>query len=256
MNSVKSKKEIEILREGGQILAAVLDRVIESVKPGRNAIELDTLAEKRIREAGGEPSFKGYKTARDIMPYPSTLCVSVNDEVVHGFPAEEKILKEGDVVGIDIGMKYKNLFTDMAKTIIIGEGNQEARRLVEATRKALEIGISEARTGNTTGDIGAAIQAYVEAQGFGVVQELIGHGVGHKVHEDPEVPNWGKRGEGVRLEEGMVIAIEPMVTEKSPKIYLAEDHWTWKTKDGARAAHFEHTLAVTEKGAEILTAIK
>ena len=144
----------------------------------------------------------------------------------------------------------------MAKTIIIGEGDKEARRLVEATRKALEIGIAEVRAGGATGDIGAAIQKYVEGEGFGVVQELIGHGVGYKVHEDPEIPNWGRGGEGVKLQEGMVIAIEPMVTEESRGIYLAEDGWTWKTKDGKRAAHFEHTMAVTKNDAEVLTKLK
>ncbi|MEK7084932.1 MAG: M24 family metallopeptidase, partial [Patescibacteria group bacterium] len=160
MGPVKSEKEVEILREGGRKLAAVLERVIEAARPGVSAFELDRLAEKLIREAGGEPSFKGYKTAREVVPYPATLCISVNDEVVHGFPSRKKIIKEGDVVGIDIGMKYKNLFTDMAKTIIIGEGDKEARRLVEATRKALEIGIAEGRAGGATGDIGAAIQKY------------------------------------------------------------------------------------------------
>lgn len=253
MNSIKSAEEIRTLGEGGRRLAAVLERVIEAAKAGVSAFELDELAEKLIREAGGEPSFKGYKTARDTAPYPATLCVSVNDEVVHGFPSREKITQEGDVVGIDIGMKYKGLFTDMAKTIIIGSGDEGARRLVEVTRKALEIGIAEVHTANTTGDIGAAIQQYVEGEGFGVVRELIGHGVGYKVHEDPEVPNWGKRGEGTRLEEGTVIAIEPMITEGGRAIYLAQDGWTWKTKDGKRAAHFEHTMAVTKKGAEVLT---
>ena len=253
MGPVKSEKEVEILREGGRKLAAVLERVIEAARPGVSAFELDRLAEKLIREAGGEPSFKGYKTAREVVPYPATLCISVNDEVVHGFPSRKKIIKEGDVVGIDIGMKYKNLFTDMAKTIIVGEGDKEAKRLVEATRKALEIGIAEVRAGNTTGDIGAAIQQYVEGEGFGVVRELIGHGVGYKVHEDPEIPNWGTRGKGAKLEKGMVIAIEPMVTEGSHGVYLAEDDWTWKTKDGKRAAHFEHTVAVTRDGAEVLT---
>lgn len=252
MSFVKSEQEIAILREGGHKLAAILAEIKTLVRPGASTKELDERAEALIRSAGGEPSFKGYKISKQAMPYPASLCVSVNDEVVHGIPSD-RILQEGNIVGLDIGMKYGGLFTDMAETVMVGVGDKAGQKLIEATKEALKIGIAEVHAGAHVGDIGEAVQTFLEIKGFGVVRELVGHGVGHAVHEDPEVPNWGSRGKGIKLEEGMVIAIEPMVTEKSPAIYLAGDGWTWKTKDGARAAHFEHTMAVTKEGAEILT---
>lgn len=250
--TVRNQKEIEILSEGGGKLAAVLNELKKEIRPGLTTKELDKLAEKLILEAGGEPSFKGYGANGAKNPFPASLCVSINNEVVHGIPAEREF-KNGDIVGLDIGMKYKNLFTDMAETVLIGEVDELGEKLVKVTKKALEIGISEIRPGARTGDIGAAIQKFVEKKGFGVVRELVGHGVGAKVHEDPEIPNWGRAGTGAALKEGMVVAIEPMVTEGSYGIFLAPDGWTWKTKDGSRAAHFEHTILVTRDGAEILT---
>lgn len=250
--SIKTPKEIEILREGGHKLAAILEELKGATAPGVKTKELDVLAEKLIREAGGEPSFKGYKIKGAPSGYPASICVSINDEIVHGVPSE-RVIREGDIVGLDIGMKYQGLFTDMAETIIVGETDARGRKLVEVTRKALEIAISKVHAGGRVGDIGEAVQKYVESEGFGVVRQLVGHGVGYKVHEEPEIANWGKVGEGAELRENMVIAIEPMVTEGDAELYLAPDQWTWKTKDQKRAAHFEHTLAVMKEGAEILT---
>ncbi|QQG42627.1 MAG: type I methionyl aminopeptidase [Candidatus Giovannonibacteria bacterium] len=255
---IKNQKELEILREGGKKLAAVLAEVARRAIVGVSARELDALAEKLILKAGGKPSFKGYKVKDTLMPYPGSLCVSINDEVVHGLPTD-RVLKAGDIVGLDIGMWYEGLCTDTALTVLVGGGTN---KLIEATKKSLEIGIAEVRVGAHVGDIGYAIQKYLEkeaslpdGQGFSVVRELVGHGVGHAVHEDPEIPNFGKRGAGPELIEGMVIALEPMATDGSPKVKLAADGWTWLTRDGSRAAHFEHTVVVTKDGAEILTAI-
>ena len=248
----RKKEEIEILREGGQRLAAILEDVIKQARPGATTASLDALAEKMIRDAGGAPSFKGYKSYHDAYAYPATLCVYINEEIVHGIPSSRKII-EGDLIGLDIGMKYKGLFTDMAKTVIAGKSDQAGRELIEITRNALEIGIVEAKAGGFTGDIGCAIEEYIESEGFTVVKELVGHGVGKSVHEEPEVPNWGDKGTGIKLFENMIIAIEPMVNEGSAAVYLDKDKWTWKTKDGKRSAHFEHTILITKKGAEILT---
>ena len=248
---IKNQKELEILREGGKKLAAVLAEAAQSAIAGISTRELDALAEKLILKAGGAPSFKGYKTQGAQHPYPGALCVSINDEVVHGLPTD-RVLKNGDIVGLDIGMQFKGLFTDMALTILVGGGTN---KLIEATKKSLEIGIAEVRAGARVGDIGFAIQKYLETEGFGVVRELVGHGVGRAVHEDPEIPNWGHRGDGPKLCEGMVVALEPMATEGSHKVKIAPDGWTWLTKDGSRSAHFEHTVVVTKNSAEILTKI-
>jgi len=253
MVRIYSEKEIEILREGGKILASVLFQVGEVVKPGVATIELDKLAEKLIRSAGGEPSFLRYKTYEDKIPYPASLCVSINDEVVHGIPSQRKI-KENDIVGLDLGMKYKGLYTDMAITI----GNE---KIVEITKKCLNEAIKIVKDGGRIGDIGFAVENCAEKNGFGVVRVLVGHGVGHKPHEEPEIPNFGKRGTGEILKTGMVLAIEPMLVAvpagQSPlggaEVFLADDNWTWKTKDGSLSAHFEHTIVVTKNGAEVLT---
>ena len=250
--SVKTQEEIQILREGGRKLAAVLDTLKRELSDGVSAEALDRLAEKLIREAGGEPSFKGYQGAKDKYPYSATVCFSINDEVVHGLPDGKKI-KDGDIIGLDIGMKYKNLFTDMAQTIGIGKIDESGERLIRVTKETLDFAISKVRPGIKTGDLGEAIQNFVESRGFGVVRNLVGHGVGYQVHEEPQIPNWGKSGTGLELVEGMVIAIEPMVTEGDYNLKLAKDGWTWKTKDGKRAAHFEHTLVITKTGAEVLT---
>lgn len=253
MSTIKSPKEIALLREGGRILARVLADVTAAVHVGVSTQELDKRAEGRMRALGGEPAFKGYKAFGARVSYPATLCTSINDEVVHGIPSEKRILKDGDIIGLDIGMKYKGLYTDMAVTVPVGAIDEKAQRLIAVTKKSLDIAIAVVRAGATVGDIGHAVQSYVESEGFGVVRDLVGHGVGHAVHEDPQVPNFGKAGTGMRLTEGMVLALEPMVTEGGWKVKIDKDQWTWRTRDGSRAAHFEHTIVVTNNGAEVLT---
>ncbi len=260
---IRNEKELEILREGGKKLAAVLLSVSQEARPGVKTKFLDELAEKLILESGGKPSFKGYKNPMGRDKYPATLCVSINEEVVHGIP-DERILKVGDVVGLDIGMLWpsealakeagieRGFYTDTALTVLVGGGTN---KLIEKTKESLNVGISKVKSGVKIGDIGFAIQSFLENESFGVVRELVGHGVGNAVHEDPEIPNWGRSGTGPELVEGMVIAIEPMATEGSSKVKLLLDGWTWVTADGSRAAHFEHTLVVTQNGAEILTRI-
>lgn len=255
MSLVKSEKEIENLREGGQKLAYVLQKVAEAVKLGLTTKELDQLAETLIIASGGMPSFKGYTAFGARSAYPASLCTSINDEVVHGIPSEKRVLEEGDIIGLDIGMRYKGLYTDMAVTVGVGRIDADSEKLIEVTRQSLEKGIAEVHSGAHIGDIGETVQVFAEQNGFGVVRELVGHGVGHAVHEDPEVPNFGKRGRGMRLTEGMVLALEPMVTAGNPRVMLAKDEWTWKTKDGSRSAHFEHTVVVTKNGASVLTKV-
>lgn len=251
-NLLKTKEEIEVLREGGRILAKILDEISHHVSPGVTTKGLDTLAESLIISAGGTPSFKGYRVAGAPVPYPASLCTSINDEVVHGIPSD-RVLKEGDIIGLDIGMQYNKLFTDMAVTLPVGVVDKKLLSLIDVARESLHWGISAAKPGGYTGDIGSAVQRFVEDHDFGVVRQLIGHGVGYKVHEDPEVPNFGKKNSGTRLSSGMVLAIEPMVTAGDWHVRLADDGWTWLTKDGSYAAHFEHTIVITENGAEVLT---
>lgn len=248
---IKSEKELNILRKGGKRLAVVLSRVAGETNPRVTTKFLDELAEKLILESGGKPSFKNYKNPMGKKNYPATLCVSINDEIVHGIP-DDRILKAGDIVGLDIGAWHEGLCTDTAVTVLVGGGTN---KLIEKTKKSLEIGISKAKIGARVGDIGFAIQSFLEGEGFGVVKELVGHGVGNAVHEDPEIPNWGMSGTGSELREGMVIAIEPMAIMGSPKIKLLPDGWTWATVDGSNSAHFEHTLVITKNGSEILTKI-
>ena len=252
MSILKTREEINNLREGGKILASILYQVAEKALPGVKTLELDILAERLIRKAGGVPSFKNYKTKDDKIPYPASLCVSINDEVVHGIPSERE-LKEGDIVSLDLGMKYKNLYTDMAITAPVGKVSSEALRLTKITKNSLDAGISAVKEGARIGDIGFAVQQCAEKNGFSVVRKLVGHGLGYKAHEEPEIPNFGKPGAGAILKEGMVLAVEPMLSAGDYDIKLADDQWTWKTTDGSLAAHFEHTLIVTKTGAEVLT---
>ena len=249
---IKNKEELEILTEGGGKLAFVLAQVLTAVAPLVSTKTLDLLAERLIKVSGGTPSFKGYRIVAGDTPYPASLCTSVNDEIVHAIPGD-RVLKNGDIIGLDIGMEYQGLFTDMAVTVGVGEIDEKKKKLIAVTKKALEIGVRAIKPGGHVGDIGEEIQRYIEKNGFGVVKELVGHGVGRAVHEDPEGPNWGKRGTGPELCEGMVLALEPMVTAGSPKTTLAKDGWTWKTKDHSLTAHFEHTILVTSKGAKVLT---
>ena len=254
MTILKNIEDINKLREGGKILASVLYEAAKKSVPGMKTTELDKLAEKTIKEAGGRPSFKNYKTADDKIPYPASLCVSINEEVVHGVPGE-RVLKDGDIVSLDLGMEYKGFYTDSAVTVSVGEASEQAKKLIETTKESLNLGIMAVKTGAFTGDIGYAIQSFAEKNGFNVVRKLVGHGLGRKVHEIPEVPNFGVKGNGEILKEGEVIAIEPMITAGRHDIYLDKNLWTWKTKDGSLSAHFEHTIIVTKNGAEIITKI-
>lgn len=249
-----TEKEITILREGGKHLARVLNAVAKATVPGVSTDELNALAEKLIREFGDTPSLVGYTPRGAKRPYPATICISVNDEVVHGIPNENpRIIEEGDIVGLDCVLTHKGVFVDSAISVIAGKGDEDAESLLEATQEALSAGIAVARAGNRIGDISAAIEEVGVRRGYGIVFELGGHGVGHSVHEEPYVPNVGDAGQGELLVEGMVIAIEPMFTEGTPRVKLLKDGYTFVTTDGSRAAHFEHSILITKDGAEILT---
>ncbi|MEK7564246.1 MAG: type I methionyl aminopeptidase [Patescibacteria group bacterium] len=259
---IKTKEEIEILRECGKRLATVLYKVQDMIAPGVSTYDLDKYAEKLIRDMGDEPAFLGYQPDGADIPFPATLCVSVNDEVVHGLPNKKRILKEGDIVSIDLGVKHKGMFTDMALTAPVGSVNASSRMLMENTERALQVGISAACGGNTVGDIGHAIESFVKSREnkekgikYGIVDVLAGHGVGKKIHEDPYIPNFGKAGTGAKLVPGMVIAIEPMLNNGTKNVKLSDDGYTFNTVDGKRSAHFEHTLLITEGDPEVLTKI-
>lgn len=247
----KSKADIRKIREGGKILRQILAGAAKLARPGISTWELDRYAEKEILKAGGRPSFKNYGSREN--PFPAALCASVNSVVVHGIPSKKTILRAGDIVGLDIGMQYKGLYTDTAITVPVGKISADAARLLSATKRALERGIGRAKAGNRIGDIAAAVENIAKAEGLGVVRDLVGHGVGYDLHEDPQVPNYGKAGSGELLAEGMVIAIEPMFTLGAYKLKVDDDGWTVRTADGSLAAHFEHTVAVGKNGAEILT---
>lgn len=253
---IENKDELATLRESGKRLALVLQELKHMVKPGISTGLLDQHAEKRIRELGGDPVFKGYKAYGSQGAYPGSVCISINDEIVHGIPSEGRIIKEGDIVGLDIGMRYPSktgLITDTALTVGAGKISKQAEVLMKATRESLMKGIAAAKAGNTIGDIGYAIQAHLEGYSLGIIRELVGHGVGHKLHEDPYVPNYGRKGSGEKLREGMVLALEPMATLGSPAIKLAKDGWTYQTKDGSLSAHFEHTIIIGKGPAEVVT---
>ena len=246
MISYKSKREIELLKQAGHIVYLTHQFLAPYIKPGIKTMELEVKAEKFIRDHGATPSFKGY----DGFPY--TLCISVNDEIVHGFPSD-RILEEGDIISIDIGACYKGYHGDSGWTYRVGKISKENEYLLEHTKKALYEGIKKAKVGARIGDISYAIEQYATKYNLGVVKELVGHGVGTSVHEDPNVPNYGKKGTGPKIKDGMVIAIEPMLTLGSPEIYILDNDWTVVTEDGSNSAHFEHTIAITNEGVEILT---
>ena len=246
MTILKTQEEIKIIREGGIILAQALEYLEKMVKPGITTMSLDKAAEAFILSKGGKPAFKGY----DGFPY--SLCASVNENIVHGYPSNY-ILKEGDVLKLDLGVLYKGYNTDSAVTVAVGNVSFEAKRLINVTKKSLRLGIKKAKLGNTLGDIGNTIQRFVEDQGFGVVRDLCGHGIGKEVHEDPRVLNYGKRGSGEKLVEGMVICIEPMITAGDYSIKPSKDGYGYATRDNSLAAHFEHTIAITKSGPKILT---
>jgi methionyl aminopeptidase len=256
MVTIKTKEEIEILREGGKRLAFLLQEVGKACKPGVSTNELNDLADKIAREKGDVSSYIGYKPHGAKRAYPANICVSINDEVVHGIPNENpKILKEGDIVSLDMCLTHKGLITDSAITVAVGKVDETAKKLLAITEESLYAGIKAAKGNKNVGDIGFAVERVAKANGFSVVEELCGHGVGYKVHEDPYIPNYGDRGTGAKLVPGMVIAIEPMLNEGDKDVYLADDGYTYKTVDGKRSAHFEHTIVITSKGAEILTQI-
>ena len=254
MARFKTKEEIAHIREGGKRLSAVLAKVVAAVAPGVTTGELDELAERLIREGGNVPAFLGYKPSFSHMEFPGSLCTSVNDEVVHGIPGE-RVLEEGDIIGLDIGLIHEGLYTDMAMTVPVGEISPEVKKLLQVTRKSLLAAINAVKDGAHVGDVGAAVEAAIAVAGesYGIVEELGGHGVGHEVHEPPFIPHSGKAGQGDKLETGMVIAIEPMLTAGKKAVNFLPDGYTVETRDGSLAAHFEATMAVTEKGAEVLT---
>ena len=244
---LKSADDLARMRDAGRVVRAVLDEVAAAAVAGVSTAGLDRLAEARTRELGAVPAFKGY------LGYPASVCISVNDEVVHGIPSESRILRDGDLVGLDFGAILGGFHADAAETVLVGQGSPEAERLVAATRQALAAGVAAARPGGRLGDIGAAVQRSAEASGFSVVREFVGHGIGRKLHEPPQVPNFGEPGTGAWMRPGLVLAIEPMVNAGLPGVRTLDDGWTAVTEDGSLSAHFEHTVAVTEAGPEILT---
>jgi methionyl aminopeptidase len=245
---IKTPQEIEKMRRSGKVVHQVLEYVRSLVKAGATTLDLENAAEAKIRELGATPAFKGYQG------YPCVLCTSVNEEVVHGIPSSERVLAGGDIVSIDCGVVLDGYYGDSAITVPVGEKiTPQAKQLLDATRASLEKAIEVVRVGATLGDIGAAVQEVVEARGFSVVRDFVGHGIGTRMHEDPQVPNYGQRGVGTKLREGMVLAIEPMVNAGKPGVQVLSDGWTAVTEDGSLSAHFEHTVAVTADGAVVLT---
>lgn len=248
----KSAAEIERMREAGRVVGRILREVAAAVRPGVSTGELDEMAEALIYEYGAKPAFKGYSQGGKT-PFPGVLCASINEEIVHGIPSRKRTLREGDIFSVDFGVVLDGWYGDSAITVPVGRVSETASRLIEVTRRALEIGIEAAVPGNRIYDIGAAIQAHVESEGFSVVRDFVGHGIGRRLHEDPQVPNYGPGGQGIRLKPGMVLAIEPMVNEGTWEIEELDDEWTAVTADRKLSAHFEHTIAVTEDGPQILT---
>jgi methionyl aminopeptidase len=244
----KSTAEIEKMRRSGRIVRQVLDYIGTLVAPGMTTMGLERAAERKIRDLGAKPAFKGY------YDYPCVLCTSVNEEIVHGIPSDKRVLQAGDIVSVDCGVVLDGYYGDAAITLPVGDSvSEERRRLLDVTEASLYKGIQQARIGNAVGDVSAAVQEHVEANGFSVVREFVGHGIGTKLHEEPQVPNFGTRGHGTRLREGMVLAIEPMVNSGMPGTRVLEDKWTAVTADGSASAHFEHCVAVTKEGPMILT---
>lgn len=256
MITIKSEEEIKIMAEGGRILAEIMKDLEKMVKPGITTNEINRAAEALIFKFKGKCSFKGYKDYDNssVKPFPACLCASVNEEIVHVIPSD-RVLKEGDIFSLDLGIKYQGFHSDMAVTVPVGNISSEASKLIFTTKESLKKGIEKAISGNTFGDIGNAIQKYVEAQGFNVVRELCGHGIGRDLHEEPQILNYGKKGSGFKIKEGMVFCLEPMVTIGDWRIKSAKDGFGLQTQDSSLSAHFEHTIAVTKNGVKILTLI-
>jgi len=251
---LKTDKEISVIRQGGRILSDILAELVGLSKPGANTADIDARAEKLMRQAGGEPAFKGYRGSGGAKPFPCTICASINGEVVHGLAVPARELKDGDLFKIDIGLRYKELYTDMAATVGIGEISKEAERLRRSTKEALLIGLGKVKPGAWISDIGKAVDKYVRRQDYSTVKDLVGHGVGKYVHEEPQIPNYfDSAAEPVLIEPGMVLAIEPMVNAGEDAVRVLSDGWTVVTADKSLSAHFEATIAVTADGAEIMT---
>ncbi len=246
MISIKTNEDLEIMSEGGQILARVMREVKNEVEPGMTTNDLDKLATKLILNYGAQPAFKNYRG------FPNALCTSINEQIVHAVPSD-RVLKEGDIISLDLGVIYKDFYTDMAVTVPIGSVDPEINRLIKVTKKSLKRAIARVKPGKTMGDVGHAVAKHVEEQGFQVVRELCGHGIGRKLHENPDIPNFGQRHKGEKLEPGMVLAIEPMAVMGNPGIKKGPDGFCYQTADNSPSAHFEHTIAVTEKGPRVLT---
>jgi methionyl aminopeptidase len=247
---VKTRAEIAAMRESGRMLASVLALLRKQLTPGMTTKDLADIAARELKVLGGEAPFLGYQG------FPDVICISVNEEVVHGIPSADKIVKDGDIVSLDFGVKYQGMITDSAVSEIAGQqvASRDAK-LIEVTERSMMAGVGAVRDGVRTGDIGAAVEAVLKGGNYGIVRDLVGHGVGHELHEDPNVPNYGRANTGERLLKGMTIAIEPMATLGSERVYVARDGWTIQTQDGSRAAHFEHTVLITEDGAEIITTL-
>ncbi|MCY1032517.1 type I methionyl aminopeptidase [Corallococcus sp. BB11-1] len=244
---LKSPGEIALMREAGRIVREILDELEKAVAPGVSTWELDALAEQLIAKKGARSAFKGYHG------FPGVLCASVNQEVVHGIPNRKRRLVAGDLMKLDFGVVYRGFFGDSARTVPVGRVTAEAQALVDATRQSLEKAIQAMQVGNRIGDIGHAVQSHVEARGFSVVRDFVGHGIGRKLHEPPQVPNYGQAGSGLKLRPGMVLAVEPMVNQGTADVEVLEDEWTAVTVDGKLSAHFEHTILISERGPEVLT---
>ena len=254
MVTIKSKKEIELMREACRVTALTHKAIGEAIKPGITTADIDKIAEETMKKYGAKSAEKGYDPGiRGVPPYPASTCISINDEVIHGVPSNKRVIKDGDIVSVDL-VALKNGFNgDAARTYLVGNVSDEAKRLVEVTKQAFFEGIKYAKKGNRIGDVSHAIGEYVKSQGYSVVREFQGHGIGRDMHEDPGIPNYGKAGKGIRLEPGMTLAIEPMVIQGKPDIWELEDGWTIVTQDGSLAAHYENTILITENEPEVLT---
>ncbi|MFA5926821.1 MAG: type I methionyl aminopeptidase [Patescibacteria group bacterium] len=252
MDNILNKNQIEAIKECGKILSQAMDEVEKSIAPNLTAAEIDSIAESAILKGGAKPSFKNYEVHGGGI-YPSTSCISINDEIVHGLPTSDKILREGDIVSVDLGANKGGVHTDMARTFAVGKVSSQAQKLIDMTRRCLEVGLSSVRAGAKIGQIGHNIQKTAESEGFGVVRDLVGHGIGPEVHMEPSVPNYGRGNEGPVIVEGMALAIEPMLTTGSHRIKVAPDGWTILTTDGSLAAHFEHTVVVEDGKPVVVT---
>jgi len=254
MVTIKSKKEIELMKEACKVVALTHQAIEEAIKPGMTTAELDEIVEKTMKKYGAISAEKGYNPGiKGVPPYPASACISINDEVIHGIPSKKRIIKEGDIVSVDLVALKNGFHGDAARTYLVGKVSKDAKRLVEVTKQAFFEGIKFAKKGNRIGDISHAIGEYVKSQGYSVVREFEGHGIGRQMHEAPEIPNYGKAGRGIRLEPGMTLAIEPMVIQGKPNILELEDGWTIITEDGSLSAHYENTILITENEPELLT---